>query len=75
MIYITKCSVSFSFISRYSQLLGNVVSSCHATNVPPASHIVPNPESYPKLRSQPLLLPVRVILADLQKEVEQKRHL
>jgi len=50
-------------------------SSCHATLVAPASHIVPNPEAYPNLCSQPFLLPASIVLVDLQEEVEQQLYL
>ena len=72
MLFITKCSTYLSFISRYSQVF-NVVSSCHAADVPSVSDFVPNPMNHVRMYGlQPLLLSVPVVLPNLQEEVEQK---
>ena len=48
MIYITKCSVCLNFICRNSQVL-NVVSSCHAADVPFVSDFVPHPMNHVRI--------------------------
>ena len=45
MIYITQCNVCLSFIYRYAQMF-NVVSSCHAADVPSVSNFIANPMNH-----------------------------
>jgi len=51
MVYITKCRACLSFIYRYSQAF-NVVSSCHAANVPSVSDFVPNPMNHIRINGR-----------------------
>jgi hypothetical protein len=71
MIYITKCSIGLSFVSRYSQMF-NAVSPCHAADVPPVSDFVPNPMNHARTYGRNRFCYVSVILPNLQKELEQK---
>ena len=69
MIHITKCSIYFSFIYRYSELF-NVVCSHHAADVPICNLL--RPKSYKScahLLSQRLLLSVSVLIPNWQQEV------
>jgi hypothetical protein len=48
MIYITKFSICLSFIYRYSQTF-NVVSSCHAADVPSVRDFVSNSRNHVRI--------------------------